>query len=252
VHEQHGGKSNDRHRVVSEQTASTMVKTTAAELPEIVDPVMECIAGDEPLTFELWVPQRAAVEPPGVLVYISPKPGAGLPAAWATVLEELNLVWVGANDSGNEVAVVRRVALCLLSRHVATQHLARASIDAIDESRVYLSGFSGGGRVASMVIPHYPQLFAGVVFVCGANPTGPLQPGQLANHRFVFLTGTEDFNLMDMQMAFSVSQNAGIGASALYVVDGLEHALPEAAALRQALRFVDGDDGAIEGEPGAG
>jgi pimeloyl-ACP methyl ester carboxylesterase len=62
---------------------------------------------------------------------------------------------------------------------------------------VYVSGFSGGGRVASMVAPEYPQVFKGAIFICGVNDWGNRKPADLEtvqSNRYVFLTGRKDFN----------------------------------------------------------
>ena len=108
----------------TELSGATTLQTTLADLPTIIDPMIDALDRTEPLTFELFVPDRASNSAPGLLVYISPKPGAKMPPAWAEVLNNANLVWVGANDSGNEVHVQRRVALALAAPEAAG-HLAR-------------------------------------------------------------------------------------------------------------------------------
>ena len=126
---------------------------------------------NEDLTYELRWPVSKMARP-GVLIYISPKPGAGLPEAWAEVLDEFSLVWVGAQNSGNDVHTARRVGMALLAPVVASQ------AGPIDDNRVVLSGFSGGGRVASMMMPVYPGRYAGALFICGANAPVFGHPGR--------------------------------------------------------------------------
>ena len=105
----------------------------------------------EELTYQVRTPTQAAPAAlPGVLIYISPKTGAQMPAAWGAVLDKYNLLWVGAENSGNEVHVARRVGFALLASTLAAQ------VSAIDASRLFLTGFSGGGRVASMMLPALP------------------------------------------------------------------------------------------------
>ena len=228
------------------------LEITRAQLPAVDNELMASIEPNEPLTFELFVPSRAGDEPPGLLVYISPKPGARMPPAWADVLEAENIMWIGANDSGNEIAVMRRVALALLGPGAAAHHAAAVGIDSLNVDRTYLSGFSGGGRVASMMMPIYYETFKGAIYICGANPVEPLSDEQIAglmSHRFVFLTGTEDFNHLDTQFAIGLSQRAGLGGGALYVVEGHGHALPEPEPLARSLRFLQGEDSALEPPP---
>lgn len=225
----------------------TTFATKLANLPVIMDPMIDALDRSEPLSFEIFVPDSANLAPPGLLVYISPKPGAKMPPAWADVLNEANLVWVGANDSGNEIHVQRRVALALAAPSAARAHCANLGIS-LNDSRIFLSGFSGGGRVASMMMPVYPGRYHGAIYICGANPVSPMDEAQIAalqSHRFVFLTGTEDFNNMDTQFALDLSRRAGLGGSALYVIDGHGHALPEAEPIARSIAFLEGNDDAF-------
>ena len=45
----------------------------------------------------------------------------------------------------------------------------------IDESRVYVGGASGGGRIASALAVLYPELFHGGLYIIGANYFKPLR-----------------------------------------------------------------------------
>ena len=158
-----------------------------------------------------------------------------MPEAWAQVLDEYNLMWVGAENSGNEIHVARRVGLALLGIGIAKDNGAH---------RIFLSGFSGGGRVASMMMPAYPDLFDGALFICGANPffTGTSEAVEaLRSIPMVFLTGTGDFNLEDTQMAITTYQHAEFPVE-LMVIDGLGHALPDAIGLDGALRKLVSND----------
>ena len=187
---------------------------------------------DEQLEFEVYVPD--APGPKGLVVYISPKPGAAVPESWCPLLDDLGLVWVGAKHSGNQVAVARRAGLALLAPAVAAVH---ADMD----DRRLLTGFSGGGRVASMLMQTHPAVFGGAIYLCGANPLLLVTPEQIETIRskpLLFLTGTGDFNLDDTQMALSTYRAAGLHNAILEIVDGLDHALPAAEAMSSALRYV--------------
>lgn len=155
-----------------------------------------------------------------------------MPENWGEVLDRHNLLWVGALDSGNEVHVARRVGLALLAKAVARR------MAAIDDGRCLLSGFSGGGRVASMMMPAYPDVFGGALYICGANPVMVIDEETVAALQavpMVFLTGTGDFNLEDTQFAISAWHRAGLRHAQLMIVDGLGHGLPEARDLDAAL-----------------
>lgn len=62
---------------------------------------------------------------------------------------------------------------------------------------MYLAGFSGGSRVASLMAPLYPQAFVGNIFMGGASGWGRRPPAQLARMQsrgYAFVNGEQDFN----------------------------------------------------------
>lgn len=177
--------------------------------------------------------------PPGLLIYISPKPGAQMPEAWGEVLDERNLVWVGAEESGNEVHVARRVGMALLAPYAL---ILAVEGDFNTENKI-LSGFSGGGRVASMMMPVYPDRYTGALFICGVNALYVASQeaiNGLLQLPMLFLTGTGDFNLDDTRMAIMTYEQAGLQKVRLAVVDDLGHALPDPGDLASALDFLVG------------
>jgi hypothetical protein len=96
-----------------------------------------------------------------------------------------------------------------------------------------------------MMIPVYPDLFSGALFICGANAltlTTPETINPLADIPMVFLTGTGDFNLDDTRYAISTFQQAGLNNVQLSIVAGLDHALPAEADLDMALGFLNGNN----------
>lgn len=220
-------------------TVSVTVRELVDESSEFFREADGALQLDEPLSFDVYTPPGvggADAPAPGVLVYISPKPGAKLPETWLPFMNAANLIWVGANESGNDILVPRRVALALLGAEVA----ARESD--IDRSRIYLTGFSGGGRVASMMMPFFLARFAGAIFICGANPVGPVSDeiqSLARERRFVFLSGTGDFNLFDTQMAIQNFEMAGFENLRLDVIEDMEHELPPAEAMADAIAFVN-------------
>lgn len=220
-------------------TVSATVRELLGESSKFFREVDGALQLDEPLSFEVCTPPGvggADTPAPGVLIYISPKPGAKLPETWLPIMSAANLVWVGANESGNEIPVPRRVSLALLGADVAARETE------IDRSRIYLTGFSGGGRVASMMMPFFLADFAGAIFICGANPVEPVGDDSrslVPERRFVFLTGTGDFNLLDTQMAMQIFEMVGFENLRLDVIERMGHELPPANAMADAIAFVD-------------
>ena len=141
----------------------------------------------------------------GVLVYISPTDSGELPASWAAVLDEKHLLWIAADGFGNSHPTAGRML-------VAVMALKLAKRENVNAQRLYVSGMSGGGRVASQCISHFPRLFSGAIFIVGADFYLPDDPGAralLAGHRLVFLTGDHDFNRREIRASMT-----GIGTLA--------------------------------------
>lgn len=206
-------------------------KDGAGRFESIVDPA-------ETIEWELFVPEAYDPErPPGLLVYISPSDSGVIPEGWQAVLEHANLVWIAANDSGNRVRVARRVTYAMVAPAVVARDYR------IDASRVYVSGFSGGGRVASMVAPEYAHVFQGALYICGVNAWGDHTPPRLdavRENRYVFLTGRKDFNRVETRRAYRAYRRAGVDNVLLMDVPGMDHRNPSPRRLQEALDFLDG------------
>ena len=203
----------------------------AARFESVVEP-------GETIEWELFVPESYDPErPPGLLVYVSPTDSGHIPAGWQAVLEAANLIWIGANRSGNRVRVARRATYAMVAPAVAARDYR------IDSSRVYVSGFSGGGRVASMIALDYPHVFRGALYICGVNPLGDRKPAQLdsiRSNRYVFLTGRKDFNRLETRSVHRSYRRAGVENVMLMDIPGMDHRIPSPERLGKALDFLDG------------
>ena len=205
---------------------------SAANFENVVEP-------DEEIEWELYVPANYDPDSPaGLIVYVSPKDSGAMPARWKPVMDENNLIWIGANDSGNRVRVARRVSYALVAPAVA------AATYEVDESRVYVSGFSGGGRVASMIAPEYAQIFRGAIYICGVNFWGNRKPARIEEvrkNRYVFVTGRKDFNRDETRDAHRKYRRAGVNKVLLMDISGMDHTMPSAEKFAEAIAFLDDD-----------
>ena len=115
----------------------------------------------------------------------------------------------------------------------------------VDTERIYLSGFSGGGRVASMMAAEYPEIFKGGIFNCGADHWGDDEPERLdliRTNRYVFLTGTYDDALEQTKKAYRGFQNAGVEHSKLMIIRNMSHSNPKRRDFKKAIEYLDLDD----------
>ena len=192
---------------------------------------------EEVSEWTLYVPGTYKPDlPAGLLVFISPTDSGRMPRRYQPVLDEKNLIWIGANRSGNRVRVARRVSLALLATALADRNYR------IDASRVYVSGFSGGGRTASAIAPEYAQIFTGAIYICGVNfwdGHKPKRLDQVRDNRYVFLTGKKDFNRAETRSVHRAYRRADVENVLLLEVAGMDHRMPPAEDLAAAITFLD-------------
>lgn len=227
--------AQDSASKTGEYTATSTVLELLGE--NDAQPFREKIPIDQHIAWEVYVPGNYDPgNPAGVLVFINSRNSGKIEPEWKEVMENSNLIWIGANESGNEVEVPQRVAYALLAPRLIINSYA------VDPERIYLSGFSGGSRVASMVATEYNRLFKGAIYNSGANFWGDaaLSRYQEMNpNHYIFITGTEDFNLEDTREVHAAYLQAGIKNSKLMVVPAMAHKRPAAADLEMAIHYLD-------------
>lgn len=192
---------------------------------------------EEAVDWELYVPDAYDPSTPaGLLVFISPIDSGRMPGRYKPVMDQRNLIWIGANQSGNRVRVARRISLALLATALADRHFR------IDPARVYVSGFSGGGRTASAVAPEYAQIFTGAIYICGVNFWDGRKPellDRVRDNRYVFLTGSKDFNRSETRRVHRAYRRADVEDVLLLEVAGMDHRMPPVDDLATAIDFLD-------------
>ena len=215
--------------------------------PDPDRPTVEYRISDE--TYEVYVPHsyRPGV-PYGLIVWINAVDYGTAFEQWRPVLEKRYLIWIGANNSGNQNNTYRRIALALDAVVNMTQRFT------IDKDRVYGAGFSGGGRVASILVPTYPQVFRGGLYLCGANyfrdiPTGDGKfwfgkfptPPKIARQRsrFVLLTGDHDFNLKNTKAVYEAYQQDRFQHATYLQVPGHDHEIPDGEWFEKGIAALD-------------
>jgi len=85
-------------------------------------------------------------------------------------------------------------------------------------------------------------VFTGAIYICGVNywkKSPKPRIDRLVQNRFVFLTGSKDFNRMETQTVYRRYLKAGAEHSMLLDIPGMSHELPDTAAILEALEFLD-------------
>lgn len=204
--------------------------------------------------FHLIVPKTYSTNSDwGLFVWVSPGDDVRIPRDWEAELAKHRLLFVSAYDSGNSRPVVNRFRRAL----DATYNVGRQF--KIDRRRIYISGLSGGSRVASVLGVAYADIFTGTLCVCGVDfyqiagvgpmldypatyvPDPRILPLAKKSARFVLLTGENDFNRENTRTVLEKGFKANKFSHVLYLeVPGMYHAMPGAADLNTALEFLDG------------
>jgi tetratricopeptide (TPR) repeat protein len=209
-------------------------------------------------TFEVFVPEAyEPARPHALFVWVSPTPFGGTERAeLQKVLAGHDVIWIGANASGNDRARWDRTTLALDAA------AGMAELYNIDPSRVWTGGYSGGGRVASGLVLLYPEVFQGGLFVMGcdfyrqlpvADHPGAVWPSSFRepdpktlrtlrrDRRYVILTGTRDFNVSKSRTVHQAYLDEDFRHVRLFVVPGMSHYDPVPAEWWQrAFAFLAG------------
>ena len=204
----------------------------AARYQRILDP-------ERPISWEVYYPAHDGGGLPGVFVYISPMRSGRIDSRWRRVMDRMNLIYIGANDSGNGVLTNERVVKAVFAVRALNQRFR------FDPSKIHVAGFSGGGRMASLAASQYPEAFTAALYICGVNFWNSVRnPNveRIARNRFVFMTGSTDFNLAETRRVHRRYLEAGAGNSKLMVIEGMGHEHPDAETLTVALEYLAGDD----------
>lgn len=208
-------------------------------------------------SFHLYVPSvEAPADGWGLIVWIAPIDWGGFQRqGLAEVLDRHRLVWVGANRAGNARQVLDRWRLALDAA------AATARLLVVDPRRVYVAGYSGGGRVASHLGSAFPELFRGTLCWFGVDHFHPVpvpdRPGAAwppavseppakildtvrREGRFLLVTGERDFNRAQTVAVAEHLREDGFDHVELMVIPDADHYLgldPE--WLERALTSLD-------------
>jgi predicted peptidase len=199
--------------------------------------VSEVFAADEKLRWRLVVPKTYdPAHPPGVIVFVNRGNWGGGKKSWNQVLEEKNLIWIGALDAGDQSPMNERMFKALLAPTILARDYA------IDPQRIYISGFVGGAHVAGILSTTKPELFQGGLFMSGATFWGDKMPpklDRLRQNRFVFLAGANDVARTKATRTAESYKKAGLQNTNLIIVPNMRQELPGKSYFEEAVTYLD-------------
>ena len=188
-------------------------------------------------TFELYVPRGLKKDQgAGLIRFISPSErGSGL-EAFRKVCDEQKLLFASPHKAGNNTDTKQRVRIVLdVLDEVRRQQK-------IDPDRTYIGGFSGGGRIACAIGFSLPEYFGGVIPVCAAGDLRDetwLQQRVIDRLSVAHLTGESDFNRGEVERFRGPLLAAVGGRSKVFLAPKSGHAIPPAALVSEAVRWLD-------------
>jgi predicted esterase len=188
----------------------------------------------------------------GLFVWISPSSDARLPADYEEQLTRHRLLLVAALNGGNDRPSIDRIRLAL----DATCNMCRRY--KINYQRIYVGGFSGGSRVASVLGVAYADIFTGALCLCGVDfyqdvpaaaggyylagykPDPNLLQRAKRNGRFALVTGENDVNRDNAKSTADHGFSANGFTHCLYMeVPAMQHTLPSVMVFQTALKYLD-------------
>lgn len=204
-------------------------------------------------SFEILVPRGYKdSDPHGLFVWISAGNTPAISPEWEKVLADEKLIFIGARNSGNSRETPDRIRLAVEANH----HLRQ--LYKVNPERVYISGHSGGSRVASMVGVAYADMFTGAACFMGVNffrdtlgKDGMVYGRRYVPHpeiaiiaqqqnRFALVTGDKDSNLDDTLAAYEQGfQPQGFKGAKLFQIPNQGHGAPDAKWLEKVIKFLD-------------
>jgi hypothetical protein len=213
---------------------------TPAELlgEEAANSLNHVLLADQKIEWRMYVPRNySAATPPGVLVFISSIDWGGIPDEWQPVMDAHNLIWISPGQAGASAPVQERMIKSILAPRVV-------DIDyTVNSERVYITGFSDGGKVANLVQAADPVAFRGGIYMCGALFWGEKTPAKLnvmRENRHVFIRACSDPREREVRGVYDEYRKAGFEGAELITVQTRRRRLPEPKYIDQAIRHLDG------------
>jgi hypothetical protein len=205
---------------------------------EAANSLNHILLAEQKIEWRIYVPRNySAANPPGVLVFISSIDWGGIPDDWQPVMDAHNLIWISPGQAGGSAPVQERMIKSILAPRVV-------DIDyTVNNERVYIAGFSDGGKVANLVQAADPEAFRGGIYICGAlfwDEKTSAKLDLMRSNRHVFVRGCFDPREREVKGVYDEYRKAGFEAVELITVQTRRRRLPQPKYIDQAIRYLDG------------
>ncbi len=208
-------------------------------------------------SFQVYVPEAYTEEQPyGLLVFISAGDSGEPGDLWRKVLDKHKLIAVSPDDIGDRRNLWARFGLPL---DAVVNMLTRYNID---PGRVYVSGFSKGGRISSQLGLVFADVFDGAMPIDGcdwfvalpvpdepknvryrarmARPRAAMMRIATRNNRYVLMTGEHDGNRDQTKTIYESGYQRHRFKHAHYLeVPDKGHAMPNSEWFEKGIELLD-------------
>ncbi len=211
--------------------ASSLPSAVSDELPRgrVIEKV--ACATDASQTYALYLPSRYSADRAWPILYAFDAGARGvLPVQrFEEAAERYGYILAGSNNSRNGPIAIADKALRAMLADTASRFV-------IDPARVYVTGFSGGARVAVLAGLGQGSRVAGVIG-CGAGFPEGIEPSASVTFAYFGTVGTDDFNYPEMKQLDQALAKSGL-RHWLHVFDG-RHDWPSPEICRRAIEWME-------------
>lgn len=186
-----------------------------------------CCAADTSIRYSFYAPKCKGKKLPAIIFFDPHAQGSVPVKKYAQLASEYKYILIGSNNlhNGQSASQTEKIVLELINE-------ATNQCDA-DENRIYLCGFSGGGKVATMYGVNIPEIKG--VIACGGSITPNIKPD--STFCFVGMVGNKDFNYLDMQQTAAQFSKMNISYT-LLTFDG-KHDWPDSEYFKDAFDALE-------------
>jgi len=188
-------------------------------------------------TYELFIPENYTPKRSWpVVIFVSPGDKAMGFRPWKPVCERLSIIFAGPHGAGNGCKPTKRVHIVL---DVLDDVRRRFNTDV---DRTYISGFSGGGRIACSIGFSLPEHFGGVIPICAAaelREESWLRQRVIDRLSVALVSGERDFNRGEVErFRGPLLRDVGV-RTRWWIVPKLGHGMPGADSLVEVVNWLD-------------
>lgn len=182
------------------------------------------------ITYCLFIPTSYDVSKTYPTIYAFDPHGSGrFPTnLMKSIADSLGYIVIGSNNSKNGTSAEE------INRIVNTLFDDSQTKLAIDPSRIYLVGFSGGARIACMIAQSKPGIKG--VIACSAGFQPKKKP---LGFQYIGIAGTQDMNYLEMRQLNLLMDSVGI-QNQLIVFNG-KHRWPNESTINEAITLLSLD-----------